>query len=130
MPETSMPRELRYTMEHEWVRVEGETATVGISDYAQGELGEIVYVELPEVGEEIQQSHEMVTIESVKAASEMYAPLSGEIVEVNQELGDDPGLVNRDPYGDGWMVKIRYSDAAEMDDLLTSSDYSQLVEEE
>ena len=130
MSETSIPSGLRYTREHEWVMVEGETATVGITDYAQGELGEIVYVELPEPGAELQQLHEMATIESVKAAAEIYSPLSGQIVEINEELADDPGLVNRDPYGDGWLVKIRFPDPAEVEDLLTSKDYSQLVEEE
>ena len=130
MSETSVPRELRYTREHEWVRTEGETAILGITDYAQTELGEIVYVELPEVGTEFQQAHEMATIESVKAATELYCPLSGKIVESNEEVVDDPGLINRDPYGDGWMVKIKYSDPAELEDLLTAKDYSQLIEEE
>ena len=130
MSETNIPSELRYTREHEWVMVEGETATVGITDYAQGELGEIVYVELPELGAEFQQSHEMATIESVKAATEIYCPLSGQIVEINEEVIDDPGLVNRDPYGDGWFVKIRFPDPVEVEDLLTSKDYGQLVEEE
>lgn len=130
MSETSVPRELRYTREHEWIRTEGETAILGITDYAQTELGEIVYVELPEVGAEFQQAHEMATIESVKAATELYCPLSGKIVESNEEVVDDPGLINRDPYGDGWMVKIRFSDPAELEDLLTAKDYSQLIEEE
>ena len=130
MSETSVPRELRYTREHEWVRTEGETAVLGITDYAQTELGEIVYVELPEVGAEFQQAHEMATIESVKAASEIYCPLSGKIVESNEELVDDPGLVNRDPYGDGWMVKIKFSDPGELEYLLTPKDYNQLIEEE
>ncbi len=128
--ESNIPEELRYTAEHEWVRLEEGTAVVGITDHAQTELGEVVYVELPELGAEFQPSDEMATIESVKAASELYCPLSGEIIEVNEELRDDPGLVNRDPYGDGWMAKIKYSDPAEADDLLTSKDYGQIIEED
>ena len=100
---------LKYSKEHEWVRVEGDVGTVGISDYAQEQLGDVVYVELPEVGTTVAQNEEAAVVESVKAASEVYAPVSGEVVEVNQALEDDPALVNRDPTGEGWFLKLRIS---------------------
>ena len=109
---------LKYSKDHEWVRVEGDIATVGISNYAQEQLGDVVYVELPEVGRTVGQSQEAAVVESVKAASEVYAPVSGEVVEVNQALEDDPALVNGDPTGEGWFLKLRMSAPGELDGLM------------
>ncbi len=105
---SELPGDLRYTEEHEWLRREDDgTVTVGITDHAQGALGDLVYVELPEIGQEVEAGGEMAVVESVKAASDVYAPISGEIVDVNQELADDPEKINADPYGDGWIVRLR-----------------------
>ena len=109
---------LKYSKDHEWVRVEGDIATVGISNYAQEQLGDVVYVELPEVGRTVGQSQEAAVVESVKAASEVYAPVSGEVIEVNQALEDDPALVNGDPTGEGWFLKLRMSAPGELDGLM------------
>ncbi len=124
------PQDLRYTKEHEWVRVDGETGTIGITDYAQDQLGDIVFVELPAPGAPMQASQKFGEIESVKAVSELFAPVSGEITEANDALADSPELVNDDPYGDGWMVKVRLSDAAELDGLLSADEYEAFIEEE
>jgi len=105
----TIPSDLQYTKEHEWVRIEGDLATVGITDHAQEALGDLVYVELPEVGRQVEPGEAIVVVESVKAASDVYAPVSGEIVEVNEALSEHPELVNTDPYGKGWLVKIRTS---------------------
>ena len=118
---------LKYSKEHEWVRVEGDVGTVGISDYAQEQLGDVVYVELPEVGRTVAQNEEAAVVESVKAASEVYAPVSGEVVEVNQALEDDPALVNGDPTGEGWFLKLRLSAPGELDGLMDEAAYADYV---
>ena len=124
------PSELKYAATHEWVRVEGDVATVGITDHAQDALGDLVYIELPEVGDTVAAQDEAGVVESVKAASDIYAPVSGEIIAVNEALGDSPEIVNGDPYHDGWMYKIRMSDPAELEDLLSAEDYDAQVEAE
>ena len=118
---------LKYSKDHEWVRVEGDVGTVGISDYAQEQLGDVVYVELPEVGRAVAQNEEAAVVESVKAASEVYAPVSGEVVEVNQALEDDPSLVNGDPTGEGWFLKLRLSAPGELDGLMDDTAYADYV---
>jgi len=123
----SVPEELQYTRSHEWVRTEDDTATIGITDYAQEELGDIVYVELPEEGATFDAGDSFGTVESVKAVSDLYTAVGGEVVEVNEALSDNPEKINEDPYGDGWIVKLRVSDEG---DLLSASDYEQLLEEE
>ena len=120
---------LKYTKEHEWVKVEGNTATVGITDYAQGELGDIVFVELPEVGFEVKQMGKFGTIEAVKAVSDMYSPVSGKVISVNAALDKDPMVVNHDPYGEGWMVKIQISNNGELAHLLDAESYKTLLKE-
>ena len=115
--------DLRYSEDHEWVRVEGDIAVIGISDYAQEQLGDVVFVELPEPGRAVARGDEAAVVESVKAASEVYAPVSGEVVEVNEPLADDPGLVNREPTGGGWFLKVRMSDPGEVDALLDEAAY-------
>lgn len=127
---TVYPDDRRYTKTHEWVRLDGDVATVGISDYAQKELGEVVFVDLPEPGEIFDAKEEFGTIESVKAVSELFLPVAGEIVEVNKVLADEPGAVNEDPHGDGWLVKIKVSSDAELDELMGSADYEKFIEEE
>ena len=112
-----------YTKEHEWIRVDGDTATVGITDFAQGQLGDVVFVEVPEAGRHVAQGGEAAVVESVKAASDVYAPISGEVVEGNQALVDDPALVNSDPEGEGWFFKLRLSDTGELDDLMNADQY-------
>ena len=124
----SVPEELQYTRSHEWVRTEGDTATIGITDHAQDELGDVVFVELPEVGATFDAGDSFGTVESVKAVSDLYTPVGGEVTEVNEALGDQPEKINEDPYGEGWMVKLRVSD--EGSGLLSASDYEQFVEEE
>jgi glycine cleavage system H protein len=123
----SVPEELQYTRSHEWVRTEGDTATVGITDYAQDELGDIVFVELPEEGATFDAGDSFGAVESVKAVSDLYTPVGGEVVEVNEALNDSPEKINEDPYGDGWIIKLRVSDEG---DLLSASDYEQFLEEE
>ena len=120
----NVPKNLRYTKSHEWVRVEGGMAVVGISDHAQRELTDIVYVELPEAGKQVEAGNECAVVESVKAASDIYAPVSGEVVSANEELAEAPELVNDDPYGKGWMFKIKMSDVAELDELMPADDYA------
>ena len=116
-----------YTKEHEWIALEEDIATVGITDYAQSELGDIVFVELPEVGTEIRQTEPFGTIEAVKAVSDLYAPLSGEVTEVNTSLEDEPEQINSDPYGNGWMIKIKIRDESVLDDLLSAGQYKDLI---
>ena len=123
----TLPEDLLYTNEHEWVRVEGDIAVVGITDYAQGELGDVVFVELPALGTAIKQADAFGTIEAVKAVSDLFAPVSGEVVEINPLLTDAPETVNKDPYGEGWMVKVRLSSAGELASLLKADAYKQLV---
>ncbi|WP_037908339.1 glycine cleavage system protein GcvH [Actinacidiphila yeochonensis] len=124
---TIYPGELRYTREHEWVRVDGDTARVGITEFAQKELGDVVYVELPKVGDRLDHGQEFGTVESVKAVSELYTPLSGEVVTINESLNDDPEQLNDDPHGDGWMVEIRFSAKAELDGLMTADAYEAYI---
>jgi len=121
------PAELKYTKEHEWLRIDGDSAVVGITDYAQGELGDIVFVELPSVGGEIKAGEAFGTIEAVKAVSDMYAPVSGKILEVNEALEDDPMVINRDPYSEGWMVKVRISNSSELNALMDAAAYESLI---
>jgi glycine cleavage system H protein len=123
----SVPEELQYTRSHEWVRTEGDTATIGITDHAQDELGDIVFVELPEEGVTFDAGDSFGTVESVKAVSDLYTPVGGEVVEVNEALSDSPEKINEDPYGEGWIVKIQVSGEG---DLLSASDYEQFLEEE
>ncbi len=124
----NIPDNLKYTSEHEWVKLEGEIAAIGVTDYAQGELGDVVFVELPSVGSRVKAMQAFGTIEAVKAVSELFAPVSGEVLEINPILEGDPMAVNRDPYGLGWMIKIRINDPGEMDKLLPPSEYRKLVE--
>ena len=123
----NVPANLKYTKEHEWVRVDGKTATVGITDWAQSELGDIVFVELPEAGTEVAQMDPFGTIEAVKAVSEIFSPVSGKVVETNSALDDDPMIVNRDPYGEGWMIKVQLTDASEVQQLLDANEYKKLI---
>lgn len=124
-----IPAELRYTEEHEWIRIEGDVATVGVTDFAQGELGDIVFVEVDTVGDSIDRGEIFGTVEAVKTVSDLFMPLSGEVLEFNAKLEDDPELVNSDPYGDGWMVKIKMSKASEADALLDQEAYKALIGE-
>jgi glycine cleavage system H protein len=117
----------RYTKDHEYIRLEGDAGTVGITDYAQSQLGDVVYVELPSVGKTVKKGDEAAVVESVKAASEIYAPVSGEVVEVNSDLEASPGAVNEDPSGRGWFMKIRVADQGELDGLLTEEQYQEFV---
>lgn len=119
--------ETRYTKDHEYIRIEGDTGTVGITDYAQGQLGDVVFVELPALGKAVTKGGEAAVVESVKAASEVYAPVSGEVVAVNSELEASPGAVNEDPAGKGWFVKLKLSDAAELDGLMSEAEYQDYV---
>ena len=116
--------DLKYSREHEWVRLEGDVATVGISDFAQEQLGDVVFVELPDVGKQVVQNGDAAVVESVKAASEVYAPLAGEVVAVNTALEDDPELVNQSPTGEGWFMKIRLSDASQLDGMMDEAAYN------
>jgi glycine cleavage system H protein len=123
----SVPDDLQYTKSHEWVRTEGDTATIGITDHAQEELGDVVFVELPDEGDTFDAGESFGTVESVKAVSDLYAPVGGEVVEVNSALEDAPEKINEDPYGEGWIIKLRTSEEA---DLLSPQEYEQVVEEE
>lgn len=122
-----IPAELKYTKDHEWVRIEGDIATVGITDFAQGELGDIVYVEVDTLDETLEREAIFGTVEAVKTVSDLFSPLSGEIIEFNEALEDEPEKVNTDPYGEGWMVKIKLSDAAEVDELLSDAAYKEII---
>ncbi len=124
-----VPDELKYTRDHEWVRLEDDRAVVGITDHAQTELTDVVYVELPRVGSEFSQGEEFAVVESVKAASEIFAPVRGVVVEVNQQLEDRPELVNNDPYGEGWIAVFKVKDSAEVGQLMTAAQYRELTEE-
>jgi glycine cleavage system H protein len=119
---------VRYSKDHEWVRVEGDTATVGITDFAQGQLGDVVFVEVPQSGRRLERGGDAAVVESVKAASDVYSPLSGEVIEGNAALVDDPALVNSDPEGEGWFFKLRLSDPAELDDLMDADSYKVFCE--
>ena len=123
----NIPADLRYTKEHEWVKLEGDTAIIGITDYAQGELGDIVYVEVETVGETLQPDEVFGTVEAVKTVSDLFMPLAGEVLEFNEELESDPEAVNNDPYGKGWMIKVKVSDPTQFNSLLSAEDYAALI---
>ncbi|MBN2323779.1 MAG: glycine cleavage system protein GcvH [Spirochaetes bacterium] len=125
-----IPKEMKYTKEHEWAEIEGDIATFGITDYAQNHLGDVVFVELPEVGSEFKAHEVFSAVESVKAASDIYAPVGGEIIEINSELEGHPELLNRSPYHKGWIVKVRLSDAGEAKELMDAAQYAEFVETE
>jgi glycine cleavage system H protein len=120
----------RYTRDHEWIRVEGDLAAIGITDYAQSQLGDVVYVELPEIGRRVERGKEAAVVESVKAASEVYAPVSGEVVAVNDALAANPATVNTDPMGEGWFLKLRLDDPKQLDSLMDEDTYKRFVEEQ
>ena len=121
---------VRFTKDHEWIRVDGDLAVVGVTDYAQLQLGDVVYVELPEIGRRVEKGKEAAVVESVKAASEVYAPVSGEVAEINEMLTTDPATVNADPMGDGWFIKLRLDDPKELDSLMDEEGYKRFVEEQ
>ncbi|HCY7564324.1 TPA: glycine cleavage system protein GcvH [Staphylococcus aureus] len=125
----AVPNELKYSKEHEWVKVEGNVATIGITEYAQSELGDIVFVELPETDDEINEGDTFGSVESVKTVSELYAPISGKVVEVNEELEDSPEFVNESPYEKAWMVKVEISDESQIEALFTAEKYSEIIGE-
>ena len=124
------PEDNRYAKSHEYVHLEGDIATIGITEYAQKELGDVVFVELPQVGTELEAADELGSIESVKAVSELFSPVSGEVVEINEALADKPELVNTDPWGDGWMIRVKVSDPTEMDELMSAEEYEEYIEKE
>ncbi len=123
----NIPADLKYTKDHEWVRIEGDTATVGITDFAQGELGDIVYVEVETLDETLDKDEVFGTVEAVKTVSDLFLPLSGEIIAFNEDLEDEPETVNNDAYGKGWMIKIKFSDASEVEELLSAEAYGELI---
>lgn len=125
----AVPEELKYSKEHEWVKVEDDTVTIGITEYAQGELGDIVFVELPETDDDIEEGKSFGSVESVKTVSELYAPVSGTVVEVNEELEDSPEFVNESPYEKAWMVKVKLNDTSQLDDLLSADQYKEMIGE-
>ena len=127
MKQMNIPAELQYTKDHEWVKIDGDVATVGITDFAQSELGDIVYVEVETLDETLDKEEVFGTVEAVKTVSDLFLPLSGEIIEFNESLEDEPEKVNSDPYGDGWMIKIKISDPSEMDGLMSDTDYKALI---
>lgn len=127
MSDTKVPQELSYTEDHEWVSMDSDIGTVGITDYAQSELGDIVFVELPEIGQTLRKGERFGTVEAVKTVEEIYAPLSGEVVEINEALEEDAEQVNKEPYGAGWMIRIRCSDQKELSQLLSPGDYAELI---
>lgn len=122
-----IPENLRYTKDHEWLRPEGEMAVVGITDFAQNELGDIVFIEVETVGESLNKEETFGTIEAVKTVSDMFMPVAGELVEFNEALAENPELVNKDPYGEGWIVKVKISDASQVEDLLDAAGYKELI---
>src|SRR5918912_385662 len=126
----NVPEDLHYSKDHEWIRVEGDVGTIGITDYAQDSLGDVVYVELPRAGETFESSEAFGSVESVKAVSEIFSPVSGEVVEVNQSLHDEPEKVNTDPYGEGWMIRMRLKNPGEVDSLLTAAEYEDFTKAE
>ena len=126
----NIPDDLKYTKEHEWIRIEGDTATIGVTNYAQGQLGDIVYVELPTENEEISKEDTFGSLESVKAVSDCYAPLSGKVLEINSVLSESPETINEDCYEEGWIVKIKISDRSELEELMTDQQYKTFVAEE
>lgn len=123
----NIPSDLRYAKSHEWVRVEGNVATIGISDHAQEELTELVFIELPEAGRELEQRDACAVVESVKTASDIYSPISGKVIEVNEPVSENSGIVNEDPYGEGWLFKLEMSEPSEVEELLTSESYLEQI---
>tara|TARA_B100001094_G_C18171128_1_gene795143 strand:- start:1205 stop:1582 length:378 start_codon:yes stop_codon:yes gene_type:complete len=124
----NIPSELKYTKDHEWVKLEGDIATIGITDFAQGELGDIVYVEVETIGETLDAEEIFGTVEAVKTVSDLFLPIAGEVLELNELIEEAPETVNEDPYGNGWMIKIKVSDVSKFDDLLSSEEYQNLVD--
>ena len=127
--ETRIPEELKFSEQHEWISLESGVGTIGITDYAQSELGDIVFVELPEVGEVLEKGQSFGTVEAVKTVEDLYCPVSGEVIEVNETLEETAEQVNSDPYSDGWMIKVRLSDTADLDTMLSAEDYEELIED-
>jgi glycine cleavage system H protein len=125
----NVPEDLHYSKDHEWVRVDGDIATIGITDYAQNSLGDVVYVELPKVGDEFATNESFGSVESVKAVSEVFTPVAGEVVAINEELNDSPEKVNSDPYGEGWMIRVRMKNPGEVDSMLTAAEYEDFTKE-
>jgi glycine cleavage system H protein len=123
----TIPENLKYTKDHEWIKIEGNQAIVGITDFAQGELGDIVFIEIETIDETLEKEEVFGTVEAVKTVSDLFMPVSGKVLEVNAKLEDSPELVNKDPYGDGWMIKISVSNTAELDSLLTPAQYKELI---
>ena len=123
----NIPQELKYTKDHEWVKIDGDIATIGVTDFAQGELGDIVYVEVETLDESLEKEEVFGTVEAVKTVSDLYMPVSGEIIEFNDSLEDEPEKVNNDPYGDGWMIKVKLSDTSEVEALLSSEEYQEVI---
>ena len=123
----NIPQELKYTKDHEWIRVEGDTVTIGITDFAQSELGDIVYVEVETVDETLDKEEVFGTVEAVKTVSDLYLPISGEIIEFNESLEDEPEKVNSDPYGEGWMIKVKFSDDSQLEELLSADAYKEIL---
>ena len=123
----NIPQSLKYTKEHEWVREDGDTVTVGITDHAQGELGDIIFVEFPEIGQRIERDEPCGTIEAVKTVADLFAPISGTVIEINETLDDSPESVNQDPYGDGLMVKVSVLEAGELDSLMSADQYQDMI---
>ncbi|EEP59957.1 glycine cleavage system protein GcvH [Sulfurihydrogenibium yellowstonense] len=128
MREYKILDELYYTKEHIWVKIENDVATIGITDYAQSQLGDVVFIELPEVGREVESGEVIATVESIKAVSEIYSPLTGKIISINEDLANEPSLLNSDPYGDGWICDIQMKDLTEIEDLMTADDYRAYLE--
>ena len=124
----NLPSELKYTKDHEWIKIEGDVATVGITEFAQGELGDIVYVDVDTLDDTVEEGEVFGSVEAVKTVSDLFMPLSGEVIEFNEELEEEPELVNSDPYGKGWMIKIKISDSSQINDLLDATAYKELIE--
>ncbi len=123
-----IPADLKYTQDHEWIRVDGDTAVVGITDFAQGELGDVVFVEIETEGEVLDKGETFGTVEAVKTVSDLFMPVGGKVAEVNEALADEPEVVNKDPYGGGWMIKVEIKDALELDDLMSAEEYEKMIE--
>ena len=124
----NIPADLKYTEDHEWVRVEGDTATVGVTDFAQGELGDVVFVEIETEGEELDKGETFGTVEAVKTVSDLFMPVAGEVIEVNPKLEDTPEIVNEEPYGEGWLIKIKVDNPGDVDELMSADDYKGIIE--
>lgn len=123
----NFPEELKYTEEHEWIKLDGDTAIIGITDFAQSELGDIVYVDINTIGDEVEQNDIFGSVEAVKTVSDLFMPLTGEVLEVNPKIDDEPELVNSDPYGDGWIIKVKVADKSQFDELLSAEEYKEKI---